>query len=396
MQSKLSFQLKKHLFFSYIYTACSHLCTLGVYLSIFLKFSFQDVSMVAFLLVTKSVAYFISDIPAGILSDKIKSGYFFAIFKIIKIISLLLLLNQYYIIGIFLYGTSLSSNHGKINTYLYQILQQGKQSSYHKKTISHYYLFCHAVLLCSSPLALFIFKASGDSFEALIYSSIALTALALITLCFMPNIKNSSPSKNKPKASVEIKNWTRNLGNLHLLINGAVVYLLMWQYGNFFSTSLNALNVSPVIIVLSRNFLFFIATTASFFSSKITLSLNSAQISKILLLNVLLICLSFLGPKYLSAAALTITLFTMPFLSSNNEAQIVSKGEKAFLHTIASTCTTISTSINIALTLFLGYNLKHYPPATAIYISLTPLLIIILAANLLSILDKKNKNDKTA
>lgn len=357
------------------------ICFIGIFFATFFKEkNYGNMSIVAVLLVLKNISSIFADIPSGILANKINSRSYFAIARLTRILSLLLLYFKHYTLGMIVYGFSMSGFSGKINSYIYNILKKHNEEGRYQKIISSFYMFTNAGYFISGPVAIFMHKKLNHSYEALIIASIIFTALSVPLLFFMENIKNET--QKKKYMLKEIKPWLLNRDHLIKVSNMSMLFLMMWQYGNLFNLSLNAYNIDRYSIVLARNCLFALSITSSFLSYKLNLQINHNKVAKILMAQVTLITISSFINQALMSVCCLVTLAIAPFLMSNTENSLERSLESKFRYTVSSISTSIASTLNISMSLLFGYIINSKGAKLSISFSILPVALIFILFNL--------------
>jgi MFS family permease len=346
---------------------------IGVFLVPLVNIHVSNAFTVSLILITKNLSRVLTDVPLGILADKLSIKTIFLIARICRIIAVVLLLNPNYItltLSMFFYGISMSGIYGKIDTYLYQastFVGKQNQSQQFTSILSIYYTICDFAMILCGLLSMFLLKALN--YNGLIYLTIATTTISIFILPFIAKIpKKTYHKKILPTA---IKTIFSKPILIYIYIIISVGNAIIWQSNSILSMLMLKLGFNVEYISLTHSFVT-ICISIGYLGSAILsryfkFSLNIIKSGLPFITLMLLIFASLLhGIGILSFILFSLAILSFPILHVNASRILEKSIDNNIRATLTSMSTFLSSVFNIICTPIFGFITQNYNFNTAI------------------------------
>ncbi len=313
---------------------------------------------IIYLFFIQKIAKLITEIPSGIIFDLSNPKIIFFSSKIIKLTGIMLI---YYftniynleILGFTLIGISQAFFVSKIETYIYNTLEQYKKLGLFKKSVAMFYLFADISYALMPMIGGLICKKYN--YRTVFYTTIIVDVISILLIVFLPKyIKNKT---NQIASFKELKNKLKNISSdrltFNLIIRLAILNGIVWQFLDFIIIySKNQINTNFNISILSFliNSCMTIGCIYAFYFKNL-FSLKNNTFLFIIMLTIMTIA-SYLNLFYF----LIIILCFLMFFYTNNEIQIAQEIDKktqnnarGLLFSIISIISTFYQSLNLLI-----------------------------------------------
>ena len=303
------------IFITFIFILCD-LAMIGPFIAPFIKSNNISIAWIGLILCTKNIARMFLDFPTAILANYFGSKFIFTISRLSRVASIAILLvsktELSFIFSMFLYGLSMSTFYGKIDSYLLDISHTKKLIGA-RKILSLYSLIAQLSMFGTGMIASYLFTKVG--YKTLCHYTIATSLLSLLLLPLMPKIESKPHDKRtkmhkrriKDTAKEALKVITKYKSSIWPVIVLSAINLIIWRSNSIISISMLQIGTKPEYISIITT-IHFACTSIGYFISMLLPHIRLGIINTISLCSLFgLFIMAFTGNVFALAIFLIIS-----------------------------------------------------------------------------------------